>query len=160
MKSMVLYDSQYGNTRRVAEAIGGTLAEAGDASVLHADEAAQDRLAGLDLLVVGSPTQRFNPTPTITSFLNDIPAGALSGVRVAAFDTRFTVEKIEEMRILAFFVRLFGYAAEKIARQLKAKGGTPATEPGRFYVLDTEGPLLEDELERAAAWARPLTQAD
>jgi flavodoxin len=159
MKALLVYDSQFGNTKRVAEAIGEALAQAGEVTVARVGETEPGQLADLDLLVVGSPTQRFNPTPAAMEFLKGIPAGALQGTHVAAFDTRFTVEKIEEIRILAFFVRLFGYAAEKIARQLKAKGGTPATEPGRFYVLDTEGPLLETELERAAAWARLLMQA-
>jgi flavodoxin len=153
MESMVLYDSQFGNTEKIARAIGAALGATGEAAVRHIGEVESGELVGLDLLVVGSPTQRFNPTPATMKFLKGIPAGALQGTRVAAFDTRFTVEKIEEIRILAFFVRLFGYAAEKIERQLKARGGTPVSEPGRFYVLDTEGPLLEEELERAAAWA-------
>ena len=156
MESMVLYDSQFGNTQRVAETIGNALRGAGEVSVVQVGQVDTSQLAGLDLLVVGSPTQRFNPTPATTELLKNVPAGSLDGVRIAAFDTRFTVEKIERVRILAFFVRFFGYAAEKIERQLKSKGGTPASEPGTFYVLDTEGPLLEGELERAAAWARSM----
>jgi hypothetical protein len=124
-----------------------------EVAVMPVGDANPHQLVGLDLLIVGSPTQRFNPTPTTTNFLKRIPAGGLNGTRIAAFDTRFTVENIENIRILAFFVRIFGYAAEKIARRLVSKGGIPAGEPGRFYVLDTEGPLLEGELERAAAWA-------
>ena len=153
MKALVIYDSQFGNTRRVAETIGAALGKVGEVAVVPVGDANPDQLAGLDLLIVGSPTQRFNPTPATTNFLKRIPAGGLNGTRIAAFDTRFTVENIENIRILAFFVRIFGYAAEKIARRLVSKGGIPAGEPGRFYVLDTEGPLLGGELERAAAWA-------
>jgi hypothetical protein len=75
---------------------------------------------------------------------------------VAAFDTRFPPEQIDEVGILAFFVRLFGYAAEPIEKRLTRAGGEPVVSPGWFYVSDTEGPLLDGELERAADWARQI----
>jgi flavodoxin I len=74
---------------------------------------------------------------------------------VAAFDTRFPESKINEIGILAFFVRIFGYAAEPIAKRLQ-KGGELALEPEGFHVGDTEGSLLEGELEHAASWARQI----
>jgi hypothetical protein len=77
---------------------------------------------------------------------------------VAAFDTRFTETEIGRVRILAFFVSLFGYAAEPIASRLQKKGGNLAVPPEGFYVGGTEGPLLEGELERAAAWAREVAE--
>jgi flavodoxin len=153
MRTLVVYDSQFGNTQRVTQTIAETLQIT---DMMHVKQAAPQQLSGLELLIVGSPTQRLNMTPAIANFLKAIPKGALDGVRVAAFDTRFTVEKIESIRMLPFFVRLFGYAAEKIARQLEAKGGIPAGDPGLFYVLDTEGPLLEGELKRAQKWANSL----
>jgi flavodoxin len=159
MNSLVLYDSQFGNTGRVAQAIGEALGDTGQVAVVRVGEANLEQLGGLDLFVVGSPTQRFSPTPAATEFLKSIPAGLLDGIRVAAFDTRFTIENIEKVRVLAFFVRIFGYAAEKIARQLKSKGGIPAAPPEAFYVLDTEGPLRDGELERARTWARTLASS-
>ena len=47
-----------------------------------------------------------------------------------------------------------GYAAEPIAKGLKRKGGDQRLPPEGFYVADTEGPLKEGELERAAEWAQ------
>lgn len=155
MKALVVYDSQYGNTQRVTQIIAETL----QITDMHVDQASPQQLSGLELLIVGSPTQRLNMTPSTANFLKSIPAGALQGIRVAAFDTRFTEKHINSIRVLPFFVRLFGYAAEKIARQLEAKGGIRTGEPGMFYVLDTEGPLLEGELERAASWAQALINA-
>jgi hypothetical protein len=74
-----------------------------------------------------------------------------------AFDTRFTESNIAEApAILGFFVRIFGYAAEPIAGRLEKKGGELVLPPEGFYVGDTEGPLLEGELERAAAWANQI----
>jgi flavodoxin len=157
MRALVIFDSQFGNTERIARAIGATLKETFQLSVLRVGEVRPEHLEELTLLVVGSPTQRFNPTNGTSQLLKGITAGALQGVHVAAFDTRFTVEAIEKIRILAFFVRIFGYAAETIAKQLKAKGGTLVVPPEGFYVKDTEGPLLEDELERSRAWAEVLS---
>ncbi len=156
MKAMVIYDSAYGNTEKVARAIGQALGPAEEARVVRASEARPEQVAGLDLLIVGSPTQKFSPLGTVTAFLKGIPKDGLQGVKVAAFDTRFPQSKIDEIKILAFFVSIFGYAAEPIAKRLEKKGGDLAIPPEPFYVGDTEGPLLDGELERAADWARQV----
>jgi flavodoxin len=157
MKVVVVYDSVFGNTGKIAQAIGHALGSPEDVRVLQVSEVKPEQLAGLTLLVVGSPTRQFSPTGATTSFLKSIPKNGLKGVKVAAFDTRFTVSAIEEVRILAFFVRIFGYAAKPIADRLKKKGGELVIPPEGFYVADTEGPLLEGELERAAEWAKQIS---
>ena len=159
MKALVVYDSKYGNTAKVAEAIGDALRAHGDTEVVRAGDAKPEHLAGLSLLVVGSPTQKFTATAAASRFLKAIPNGALAGVKVAAFDTRFQQRNIDEVGILAFFVRIFGYAAEPIAARLKKKGGQLAVAPAWFCVADSEGPLLDGELERAAGWAEQIIAA-
>ena len=156
MKALVVYDSVYGNTEQVARAIGERLGTEGEVQVLRASDVKPQQLEGLDLLVVGSATQRFTSLPAISRFLKGIPRGSLNGVKVAAFDTRFTVSKIQKVRILAFIVRIFGYAAEPILSKLEKKGGEPAVPPEGFFVGDTEGPLEEGELERASNWAEEI----
>jgi flavodoxin len=156
MKAMVVYDSAFGNTEKVAQAIGQALGSQGDIEVVRVGNVKPEQMAGMTLLIVGSPTQKFRPLGTITGFLKGIPDGKLKGVKVAAFDTRATEGAIEKVRILAFFVKIFGYAAKPIADRLVKKGGDPAVPPEGFYVADTEGPLLEGELERAADWARRI----
>jgi flavodoxin len=156
MKAMVVYDSAYGNTEQIALAIGKALGTLEDVETRRVGEAQPGQLAGVDLLIVGSPTQRFSPTGATSAFLKDIPTMGLEGVKVAAFDTRFAESEIEKVRILAFFVRIFGYAAEPIAGKLEKKGGELAMPPEGFYVGDMEGPLLEGELERAAEWAKQI----
>jgi flavodoxin len=160
---LVVYDSCFGNTEQVAEAIGRALGAAlgspGDVGLVRAGDVRPEQLAGLLLLLVGSPTQKFRPLASGTGFLKRIPPNGLKGVKVAAFDTRFTQSAIEKVRILAFFVNIFGYAARSIAAALQKKGGDLATPPEGFYVADTEGPLLEGELERAAGWAKQIVAA-
>ena len=83
----------------------------------------------------------------------------LKGVKVAAFDTRFTMSAIEESRVLPFFVRLFGYAAKPISDRHKKKGGELIIPPEGFFVEGIEGPLKEGELERAASWAKVIVKS-
>ena len=156
MKSIVIYDSLYGNTEKVAQSIGHALSELGEVSVLRVGQANIDLLTGADLLVVGSPTQKFRPTLGMNTFLNSIPKNGLKGFRVAAFDTRLTKAEIDKMPPLPFFVQLFGYAAGRIAKQLVSKGSKLLIPPEGFLVQGMQGPLVEAELERAATWAKKL----
>jgi flavodoxin I len=57
------------------------------------------------------------------------------------------------------FVRIFGYAAQPITDRLEKKGGELVVPAEGFYVADTEGPLLEGELERAAEWAKEIVRS-
>lgn len=157
MKAIVAYDSAYGNTEQIARAIGSALGP--QAEVLRVGDVTSQKLADVSLLVVGSPTQKFSPTAATNALLRRIPADGLKGVKVSAFDTRITEEAVAQIKILAFFVRIFGYAAEPIASKLQKKGGELAVPPAGFYVGGTEGPLLDGELERAAAWAQEIAAA-
>lgn len=159
MKTMVVYDSVFGNTEKIARAIGGALGSEEEVKTLRVGEATPEQLSGLDILVVGSPTRAFQATPATKIFLKNIPAGALKGVTVAAFDTRMDINQ-KTPAILRVMVKIFGYAAKPIADGLSKKGGRRAAEPEGFIVLDTEGPLKDGELERAARWAYELRTAN
>jgi flavodoxin len=156
---MVAYDSTYGNTEQVARAIGAALGPGDSVEILRVGDVTLEQLAGLSLLVVGCPTQKFSPTGATTRMLKSIPNGELNGVKVAAFDTRITEAEIERIKILAFFVKLFGYAAEPVADRLRKKGGDLVAPPEPFYVTGTEGPLLDGELERAGEWGAEILAA-
>jgi len=156
MRIAIIYDSVFGNTEQVAQKLAA--AAAGHEVILRkVSSAAAADIAGAGLVLVGSPTRAFRPTPAISAWLKALPARSLSGIRVAAFDTRADVVTVNN-RFLTFMVRFFGYAAEKIARALAARGGVPACPPQWFYVNASEGPLREGELDRAAAWAATLVQ--
>jgi len=159
MNILVIYDSVYGNTEKIALAIGGELGSPEDVAIMRVSEVKPDQFRGLKLLVVGSPTQRFRPTLAISNLLKGISTNSLKGVKVTAFDTRLTKSNIEETPILAFFVRLFGqaaYAAKSIADGLKSKGGELSAPSEGFFVEGMEGPLVKGELERAAVWAKQI----
>lgn len=63
MKALIVYDSMYGNTEKIAKSIGGAIT--GDVKVLRISEVIPSELESLDFLIVGSPTQGGRPpTPT------------------------------------------------------------------------------------------------
>lgn len=157
MKALVVYDSFFGNTEKIAQAIGDALGAHMEAEVCRVGDVQPDQLTGSPLLIVGSPTRGFRPSPATSKLLKGIPKNGLKGVRVAAFDTRFPWDKIESSAaILAPLVKIFGYAAKPIADRLGKKGGELVVPPEGFFVEDTEGPLRAGELERAANWARQI----
>ncbi len=148
MNTLVVYDSVFGNTEKIARAIAAALG----AQAVPAGQMTAGQLRGLDLLVVGSPTRRFRPTEGLAKFLNGLPKNHLTGVRVAAFDTRVVLETIDS-KALRFLVDKGGYAASAIAKTLEKKSGVLAAPPEGFFVTGEQGPLKDGELERAAEWA-------
>lgn len=164
MKAAVIFESWFGNTYKVAEAIGHELAAEGGVELLSVDEL-PPRLDELDLLVVGAPThihglssamsrrsaleqggRNGDPGIGVRGWLRELPK--VGGVRAAAFDTRFE---------RSLFVT--GSAARGIAKRLEHRGFELAAPPESFFVEESEGPLKEGELERAAAWAGSLVPA-
>ena len=155
MKALVIYDSVFGNTEKIAHTIASSLGARMTADLLRAHEVTPERLAGLDLLVVGSPTRGFRPTEAVAELLKGIRSKSLKGVKVAAFDTRLKADELDSAG-LKFVVKTGGYAAKRIAAQLQKAGANFFVPPEGFYVEATEGPLKPGELERAAAWATSL----
>jgi flavodoxin len=155
MDALVVHDSVFGNTEQVAQSIGNALGPQEGVEVLRVGSVKPERLTGVKLLIVGSPTRGFRPTEGITNFLKGIPSDGLDGVKVAAFDTRLSTSDIESSA-LRFIVKTGGYAAKRIATRLKKSGGDLITPPEGFFVEGREGPLKEGELERAADWARHI----
>ena len=140
MKTWVIYDSQYGNTEKVARAIGEAVA----GQVCRVGEVKLADLKGFDLVILGSPTHGGWFTEGVRDLLKASPT--LEGVKAAVFDTRTKKS-------------LFGFAAPRIARSLEKNGGKLLAPPEGFIVLGIEGPLKEGELERAAGWATQMVNA-
>jgi len=142
MKTLIVYDSQYGNTEKIAQSIG----EAIGSQMVRVGYVSPTEWKKIDLLIVGSPTHGGWYTPGVKGLLEALPL--LENLKVAAFDTR----------TVSIWNRLlpFGYAAPRIARKLEENGGNILAPPEGFVVLGIEGPLKDGELERAAGWARGL----
>jgi hypothetical protein len=159
MRSLVVYESMWGNTKRVAEAVAAGL---GGAEVAEFADVAPARLAGLDLLVVGGPTHAFSMSRASTredARKQGAPSGEEHGglrewldglpeeldVPVATFDTRATAVR-----------HLPGSAAKAAAREVEHHHDGRVVDRRSFYVHGGEGPLADGELERATAWGEEL----
>jgi flavodoxin len=141
MKAIVIYDSNFGNTKIIAD----TVAKEVRGHAYSINDIKQTDLNGVDLLIVGSPINAWRPTAKISSFLSALNPSSLSKIKAAAFDTRIKI-----------FIS--GNAAKKISKKLNEKGATIIVEPKAFYVKDKEGPLVEGEVENAKQWAKDIIQ--
>jgi flavodoxin len=149
MKTLVVYDSVYGNTEIIARAIGDAIP--GEVQVLRVSQADVGDLENADLLILGAPTHGSLPSEAMQSLLSRIGPPVREGARAATFDTRLTWKFLEKWG---------GFAAPKMAATLVEKSWTLAGEPGGFFVRGLKkGPLKRREAERAAAWARELVDS-
>jgi flavodoxin len=142
MKTLVVYESEYGNTGRIARAIADALGEHGEARALPVGEAGDLTAQSFDLLVVGAPTQRHGAPVDTEGFLYHIPRDSLRSVVALAFDTRY-----DRARWIT------GSAAGKIEKHLRRLGCRMLAQAESFFVAGAEGPLEPGEEERARAWA-------
>ena len=144
MNTCVVYDSQFGNTERIAQAIADPLRAFGPVRMVRVDPDHPLDCQEADLLILGSPTQGFRATPAMQSFVGEVPFVLLRDLMVACFDTRVHGP--------------WGSAARHLARRLRTLGVEPLVPPMSFFVRGTEGPLTEGEIERATQWALGIHQ--
>jgi len=152
MNVTIVYDSVFGNTAAIAREMAGALETRHQVRLLPVGETAGLGLEGIDLLIVGSPTRGFRPTPAIDEFVGGLAESA--GHRAAVFDTRLDTEEIHPAP-LRWVVQAGGYAAQRIAQDLEHRGFHIVDSAG-FLVTGTEGPLKPGETERAREWALSL----
>ena len=143
MKALVIYDSNYGNTKEIALKISVGLGT--DSKAIPVTEFKREYLNGVTHLVVGSPILGWRPSENTNKLLDSFESEELKSMKVTSFDTRVKI----------FF---HGDASNKILRRLIDKGGEKSCDPKVFFVKDKEGPLFEGELERAEEWGREISR--
>jgi hypothetical protein len=160
MRSLVAYESWFGNTQRLAEKIASALAEEGDVELVSVDEPLPS-LDDVDLVVLGAPTH-VHGLSSARSRKAAIEQGGAGGPGIGARDWIARLPKDGGPRVAVFDTRahkselLVGSAAHGMARRLRRRGYRLVGEPESFFVESTEGPLEESELERAWWWAWTL----
>jgi len=137
VKALVVYDSVYGNTEKVARALAAGLESGGgDVDVIKVGLVKFDELGKVDLLCVGSPVHAWNMSKPAKEFLEHLKkVEGLSGKKAFAFDTKMKS-------------RLAGSAGGKIERKLKDLGLTIAKPSESAIVKGREGPLEENAEEK------------
>ncbi len=168
MRAVVIYESMYGNTHAIAEAIGRGLAPENEVTVVPVAEAAPELLHGADLVVVGGPTHVHGmsgarsrqaaveaahkdgsvltlephvPGPGLRDWFGTV--GAAHGCS-AAFDTRMDGPAM-----------LTGRASKAIAKLLDRHGMT-GIAPAQSFLVTKDNHLRPGEEDRAEQWGREL----
>jgi flavodoxin len=175
MNIVVVYESMFGNTHQVAEAIADGVREAApDAQLacVPVAEANPELVHVADLLIVGGPTHMRGMTSGMSRKMGVTaeekkpeadrhelePDAEGPGVR-DWFDGLPKATK--NSKAAAFDTRadqrFAGGAAHGIARRLARHGYDVVADEG-FIIEGTEGPLREGERARAKAWGAALTQ--
>lgn len=170
MRSIVVYESMFGNTHQVAEQIAASLDDLGDVRVEATKSITPAEAADVELLVVGGPTHMHGMSskasrksaletadadpavdldddfggPGLRGWIKDLPS--VDGRFCAAFDTRSDKPEL-----------LTGSAARGIARRLRHHGFSELLEHESF-VLDSNGPMTDTEIERARDWGKALSK--
>lgn len=164
MRALVVYESLWGNTEKVARVIADKLTGVGEVDIMDSDTAPAS-VDGYDVLVVGGPTHAFSmtrattraeavktrsaphePARGIREWLNQL-GRPVAGIPAVAFDTRTDKP------------RMPGSAAKAAKHELRSLGFDTAVKQETFRVHGYEGPLLDGELERASAWANDVITA-
>ncbi|HLN76175.1 MAG TPA: flavodoxin domain-containing protein [Nocardioidaceae bacterium] len=169
MKALIVYESMFGNTGKVAEAVAEGVRGHMAVELVATDHAPAALPEEVDLLVVGGPTHAFSMTRANTredAVRQGATAATTTGIRewigrlhdgahgelVATFDTR--------VARTGGRVRHFpGSAAKSAAKALRKAGFEVVVPPESFWVEDTAGPLFEGETERARQWGERIAAA-
>jgi len=147
MKGLVVYDTSYGNTKKIAETIAETLKESGmEVDLFDVKNVKKLSAKDYSFLVLGSPTRFGTMSFAIRGFLGKVKKEEWMNKPFTAFDTE-NPENIEKKE---------GSAAEKIAEKLKDKKMNQLLPVLKAVVLGQKGPLIDGEIERTKDFAREL----
>jgi menaquinone-dependent protoporphyrinogen IX oxidase len=169
MRALVVYESMFGNTHKIAKAVGESLRPNYDVEVRPAGTVSRAELERVDLIVAGGPTHvRGLSRPSTREGAHkqsEVPGSGLRlesgatgpGLRelfadvtglqadAAAFDTRVDKSPV-----------LTGRASRKIARMLKRSGCSLVARPKSFLVTGKPSTLAPGEEARARSWGSNL----
>jgi flavodoxin I len=136
LRGIVIFDSKFGNTEKVAKSLAGGLVRAGIETICtNTRDVKRESLMGFDLIAVGAPTQMFTASKPMKNFLLELEGvQGLKGKLGFAFDTKFGSP-------------LAGSAAKYIEKRLEQLGLSIVKPRQSAIVGKTEGPLEEGEME-------------
>lgn len=164
MNIVVIYESLYGNTKAIAEAIADGLQDGGDV-VLRSTLDGVD-ITTADLIVIGGPTHAHGMSRASSRQIDEKRAAPLPGTDTG-LGMRETIQAFPrgEGRLVATFDTRFdkpawltGSAAAVAGKKLTKRGYRLITKPESFMIEGGEGPLAPGEIDRARMWGKELAE--
>lgn len=164
MHATVVYESMFGNTKQVAEAVADGISSVMPVDLVEVGSAPELDDIDADLVVVGAPTHAFGLSRESTRQ----DAGRRTGREVIS-KGRGTREWLDsarsvDVRVAAFDTHvkkpnLPGWASHAAERRLRKLGADVVTKAATFFVHGYEGPLYPGEIDRARAWGANVAKA-
>lgn len=164
-RALVVYESVFGDAKTIALAIAEGLATRLPVDVVAARDAPAQVSADVRMLVAGGPNHAFgmprqatregavkdhgaeipHPTSGLHEWLDQVQLPRATNA--AAFDTRMDHPRL---------ITVLDHAARTEEKLLRGHGATLAAPAEHFFVVDTEGPLADGEVDRARRWGQAL----
>ena len=145
---IVIYESKYGNTKRVAETIieGINEIEKIEALLKEPKHVDPKELLDYDLILIGSPTHWGGPTRGIKKFIDKLGKIELEGKRGVVFDTYLGED--------------FNKAVRKMEKRITEKvPGLKLILPGlSIMVGGMRGPIVEGELPKCKEFGNEIAK--
>lgn len=146
MKVIVVYESKYGNTKRVAEVIIEGMNEVGglEAFLSELKEVDLKKVPDYDAILIGSPNHMGGPSRGIKSFIDRLGKLQLEGKKFAVFDT------------------YMGKDLEKAVKKMEKRISETVPELKQIVsglsikVRGVKGPIVEGELQRCKEFGKKI----
>jgi menaquinone-dependent protoporphyrinogen IX oxidase len=152
MKGIIIYDTSYGNTQKIAEVLAETLLKVGiETDLFHIKKVKKLSGKDYDFLALGSPTKYGTMSFAMKFFLGKIKSEEWKNKPFIAFDTE-NPENVEKSRA----ENKNWSAAEKIAEKLLEKNMNQLLPVLKGLVQGWKGPLVEGEIERTKDYSREM----
>ena len=144
-KAIVIYDTKYGNTKKVAEAIAlGIEGEGIEVDLKNVSETSPAEIAKYELIVLGSPTHIGSVKKDTKKLLKGLKDLDLSHAKFAAFDTRFK--------------KASKGATKKIETIMEKYGASKVVDGLGVEVTGMKGPLEGKAEEKSKAFGAEIAQ--
>jgi flavodoxin len=148
MKVLIVYDTKYGNTKKVAELIGDGLKSVEDnvISIENVKEIDLNKDETYDLMLFGSPNHMGAHTTNVKKFIKNLPKASLKGKSFAVFDT--------------YIGKDFEKAVKKMEKQInKVMPNLNKVSPGlSIKVGGMKGPIVDEDLAKCKEFGIKLTK--
>jgi len=159
LKGIVVYDTYYGNTKKVAETIADQIkADGHEAELRSVREDYPEPLHG-DFLFVGSPNRMGSVTGRTKRFVKKLDLEAWKNKPMAVFTTVAPLPKEDatEKQKKGAEKWILG-AATKLRDMAKARGLNVVDKVLYVEVKDAKGPLVDSGVEQTSQFARDFIQ--